>query len=281
MADTTDKSGAPDQSTAAEGEALSDKDLGQAATDTGESQEGSEASAQTPQPESETEGDQTEGTDDDATSEAEEGDQEESLLTPEEVAKLPPELKASYVSMNKRFQEKMRALNQRAEAPQPSQAAPAAEQPEDRPVFIDRAKLAQAKTPDEIAAVLEEAMQKAADHVAGKKVQQAVAPFEQERAAAQVKSYFEKFPDRAKYRKDMGRLDAKSGGTMSLDQLYYAAAGANIAKTAEARKSTMLRDQARGNSETATGTPGAGQGEGDIFDEIATAGGHTNSLLLP
>lgn len=279
MDDTTDKVVSPDGSTAPEGEALSDKDLGQETMTTGESQDGSDASHDAPQAESGPEGETTEETDEDAPSEDEDGDQDGSLLTPEQIAKLPKELKAQYRSMNTRFQQKMRELKEReaSMASKPEDAP--SEEPADKPVFIDRARLAQAKSQDEIVAVLEDGVLKAAEYVASKKAAEAVQPFEQERAAAQVRGYFDKYPDRAKYRVAMGKLDAKTQGSMSLDELYYAVAGANIAKTAEARKSAALKDQAQGNSETATGTTG-GAGGKDIFDEIADAGGHGNSILL-
>jgi hypothetical protein len=280
MDDTTDKSVAPDQSTGEGADALTDKDLGQATEDTGGSQDGSDARDNAPQDDSE-----AEGTDEDTTSEdvgeAEDDSAEESLLTPDEVAKLPKELKAQYVAMNTRFQQRMaeakdiirevrEALQERGEKGDPA-AADAAK----RPVLIDRARLAQAKDNEEVIALIEEAILKGGTMAA----EQTVQPIRTKEATAEVNSYFKDHPERAKYRRQMAELDTKTKETLTLDELFYAVAGKDLAGADQERKQKKLRDMAKGNSESQSGTTGKSGAEGDIFDEIANAGGRTHSIL--
>jgi hypothetical protein len=279
MDDTTDKSAAPEESTANE-EALGDKDLGQATLDTGESQDGSDTSDKAPQDSD------TEGTEDDATSEAETGEDEGQLLTPEEIAKLPTELKAQYRSMNTRFQQKMGELNtliDRAktitEPPKPTDVK-SEDKGENVPTFIDRSKLSQAKNQDEVIGILEEGFQKLAAFVADQSVGKALAPIQQEKAAAEVDGYFKAHPERIKYREAMGRKDAATGEKLTLDELFYAVAGKDLLAAEQVRKDKKLRNLQKGNAESSSGTSGKPSGEGDIFDDIAKAGGHGNSILL-
>jgi len=284
MDDTTDKSVAPADSTAGDqsGEALNDKDLGQATEDTGESQNGSDARDDAPQDESDTE----EGTDETATSEDdgnEEGEQaEDSLLTPEEVAKLPKELKASYVAMNTRFQERMgqvKTLVEEARAVLDARGKagdPGATEAAERPILIDRTKLAQAKSQDDVIALIEEAIFKGGEMAAEKKVQ----PIYGEKAAAEVDTYFKAHPERSKYRKAMGEKDAVTREKLSLDELYYAVAGKDLEAAGMERKDKKMRDLNKGNAESQSGTTGKSGAEGDVFDEIAKAGGHGDSILL-
>lgn len=280
MDDTTDKSGSPDQSTGSE-EALTDKDLGQETADTGESQNGSDARDDAPQDESETEGtDDTATSEDDGTKESDSA--EESLLTPEEVAKLPKELKGSYVAMNRRFQERMGEAKGIIEQVRQALAArgqdgdAAAAEAAKRPVLIDREKLALAKTQDEVIALIEEAILKGGDLAAGRKLE----PIHAKEAKAEVESYFTAHPERTKYRKAMAQKDAATGEKLTLDELYYAVAGKDIEAAGTERKDKKLRDLSKGNSESQSGTTGKSGAEGDIFDEIAQAGGRGSDPIL-
>lgn len=279
MDDTPDKAVSPAAPTDQEAP-LTDKDLGQETKDTGESHNESDPSTATPQAEA-----GSEGTDETATSEGEEGQTEETLLTPEEIANLDPKLKAQYVSMNKRFQSGMRQVNQLIEKAKTITETKPPETPkedagDDRPVFLDRARLAQAKSNDDVVAVLEEGLNKLADYIDEKKLRPALEPFHQREAAAEVKSYFEKYPDRTKFKAAMGKLDLKTKGTMTIDELFYAVSGQEREATEAQRKDKKLRNLSKGNSESATGTTGKPQGEGDVFDEMAKAGGRGNSVLL-
>ena len=92
--------------------------------------------------------------------------------------------------------------------------------------------------------------------------------------------YFKANPDRAKYRVAMGKKDAETGGKLSLDELFYAVAGKDLVSAEQDRKDKKLRNLRQGNSESASGTTGKPQGEGDVFDEIAAAGGRGKSPLL-
>src|SRR5262245_17157725 len=100
MDDTTDKSPSPADSTddAKPGDApLDDKDLGQDENDTGKPQDDSESHDDAPSDDSEADTEDEADEEDDKTSEDEGGEDDEdnsALLTPEEIAKLPPELKA-------------------------------------------------------------------------------------------------------------------------------------------------------------------------------------------
>lgn len=226
------------------------------------------------------EGDATASGDDAATEDHSDGDTEAETgtededsqpLTPEQVKNLPPEMKATYRSLmqwQQRQAERVKAVLAEVRGRQTDGSKT------EKPVYIDRQKLAAAKTPEEIADVLEEGIVKAAEE----RSKQAVNPILQDKAKAEVESYFGAHPERAKYRKDMAKLDAATGESMSLDQLYYAVSGSDREKAAARKREERLRDQANDNAESPGGTQGS-KGDTDVFDEMAAAGGHDNSIL--
>ena len=293
MDETTDKSPSPADATddAKPTDApLDDKDLGQETPDTGAPKDDSESNDDAPSDDSEAdteeEADEDETTSEDEGSEAEED--EPTLLTPEEIKKLPPELKAQYASMNTQFQSKMKVVNDLVakareiidNGGRPTEGAgdnPAAPSVVDTVLQrrgIDPTKLSKdvRETLDLVAEVAQEA--------GGAKANEAVAPLQAKEVKQQVDGYFAKSPERAKFRKAMAELDRKTGETMTLDELFYAVSG-KTRETADAvRKDKKLRELAGRNSESASGTPGGSKEDGDIFDDIAKAGGHDNSILL-
>lgn len=286
MEDTTDKSSAPEVSTeeAAPSEPLNDKDLGQADIDTGASTDGNQA------PEGAVDGSERTEDSEQEPANPEEGSEEAEgqILTPEEVKNLPPELKATHASMQSAFAKKMAKANELIEqaegvlSKKGNDAPPAGDEPSPARMAVENAlkrrgvdlKTLSSEHLASLELVAEVAMEGGLT-----KANEVVAPLEQREAKAQVDGYFEKHPDRSKYRKQMGALDHQTGGKLNLDTLFYAVAGKDLAASAEGRKQEKLRDLAKGNSESGNTTTGKSSGEGDIFDEIANAGGHENTVL--
>lgn|ERR1041385_1370730 len=282
MEDTTTSPSAPGPSTdESAATPLDDKEPGQAAVDTDASQDGSDAQA----------GASDDGSDNAEDSEhsnesAEEGaDEVGELLTPEQVKNLPPELKAQYASMKSALDKKMGRLNEliskAQERPAPTMQ-PDGDQPSEARAAVESALKRHGVDPKSLSDENLQSLELVAEvslEAGQRSAQKVVSPLTMKEAQSEVDGYFKEHPDRSKYRKSMGELDAKTGGRLDLDTIYFAVAGKDLAAAAEGRRVKKLRDAAGGNAETGAGGSGA-QGEGDIFDEIAHAGGRGTSPLL-
>uniref|UniRef100_A0A832MKR3 Uncharacterized protein n=1 Tax=Eiseniibacteriota bacterium TaxID=2212470 RepID=A0A832MKR3_UNCEI len=283
MEDTTDKSSALGNSTDDGAQAAADDDKDgteQAETNTGASQDGNQAHEGAADGSERTEDSEQ----DDADSQEGSEKTEAQLLTPEEVAKLPPELKAQYRSMNQRFQERMREAKDAIEEAQrgPKKPGDQGNQPSPARAAVESALKRRGVDPKTLSAEHLASLELVAEvsmEAGQATARQVVTPLELREAKAQVDSYFEKYPDRAKHRVAMAKLDQQTDGKLDLDTLYYAVAGKQLADAAEGRKQKKLRDLSSDNSETGTGSTGKPAGEGDIFDEITAAGGHDNTVL--